>query len=263
MAEVNTDPPQPAPRHSVDWGNAPQWVSAVCAFALAALAIYGLFFSKASQVLVSYLQSELAVRNQRIAALELREQQLQLSIATAQNNLNGLAERKDELESQLSSLKAQYETASKRMQQLNSTLVNTEFFLVREKIGAKVSSVISELMVLTIKLSEELTSPQGTRARTVKPWDYSLKFVQDTSAELPESDRILGRIVVEKFIQQCARYNEVVIQIPNLRIPRDADMSPYNYNSDKHPASVRLEAIRKQIEKAENDIEACFKTVAP
>jgi hypothetical protein len=47
----------------IEWGNAPQWVSAVCALALAVLAIYGLFYSKTSQALVTYLQSELAVRN--------------------------------------------------------------------------------------------------------------------------------------------------------------------------------------------------------
>ena len=63
----------------IEWGNVPQWMSAVCALALAALAIYGLFFSQTSQALVSYLQSELAVRNQHIATMELREQQLQLN----------------------------------------------------------------------------------------------------------------------------------------------------------------------------------------
>ncbi|MDE5446846.1 hypothetical protein FXV83_16835 [Bradyrhizobium hipponense] len=53
--------------HRPEWGNISQIVSALCALALAILAIYGFFFSKTSQAFVSYLQSELALRNIRMS----------------------------------------------------------------------------------------------------------------------------------------------------------------------------------------------------
>jgi hypothetical protein len=69
----------------LEWGNLPQWISAVCALALSLLALYGLFFSTTSQTLVAYLQSELVARNQHISASEVRERELQLSVETAKS----------------------------------------------------------------------------------------------------------------------------------------------------------------------------------
>ncbi len=112
----------------LDWGNVPQWISALCAFALAALAIYGLFFSQTSQALVSYLQSELAVRNQRIATLELREQQLQASVKSAEANLSGLADQKTAAEKQIAQLNSEQRALSSKVKELGATLSTTEFF---------------------------------------------------------------------------------------------------------------------------------------
>ena len=118
----------------VDWGNAPQWLSAVSALLLVGLAIYGLFFSATSQALVAYLQSELAVRNNRIAELELRERDLQQSVAKSREVLANLTEQRAQLDRQVAELKAEQEELSQRAKVLGSTLSSTEFSLVREKI---------------------------------------------------------------------------------------------------------------------------------
>jgi hypothetical protein len=245
----------------IEWGNAPQWVSAICAFALTVLAIYGLFFSTTSQALVSYLQSELAVRNQRIAGLELREQQLQLSVKNAESNLGGLSEEKSELEKQVATLRVEQESYSKRVQELGSTLSGTQFSLAREKVGVKLASGLSELAVIRIHLGSDWLTPDGVRARMVRPWQSYLNSVEKAVADLPEADRAIARTVLEKFVQQCGRYSSVVVQIPALRVPPGADFSSYDNDRDKHPVAIRAKGISKQIEQAENDIEACFKAV--
>jgi chromosome segregation ATPase len=129
---------------------------------LAALAIYGLFFSTTSQALVSYLQSELAVRNQRIASMELREQQLQLSISQTQVTLGDLNEQRAGLERQVADLNAEREALSRKAESLGSTLSSTEFSLVREKISAKLASTI--VSTLSLNLDTELWSAQGVQA---------------------------------------------------------------------------------------------------
>jgi hypothetical protein len=261
------EPVQPASRGKAsvlqfDWGNVPQWVSAMCALALAGLAIYGFFFSATSQALVSYLQSELAVRNQRIAALELRERTLQLSITSAQSNLDALGGQKISLEKQVAQLNSEQESLSQKVKDLGSTLSKTEFSLVKEKISAKQRSTVGPTMALAFNLQRELDKPDGVRARTERPWDGLLSFIQEIAAGLPERDRLLGGKVVDNFIQQCDRL-KVAIQIPALRIPKDADYAPYGYDRSKHPTALRLEAVVKQIERAQKDIEDCFQSVTP
>ena len=245
----------------LDWGNVPQWISALCAFALAALAIYGLFFSQTSQALVSYLQSELAVRNQRIATLELREQQLQASVKSAEANLSGLADQKTAAEKQIAQLNSEQRALSSKVKELGATLSTTEFSLVREKIGTKLASTI--ISPVNIFLAEDLYKPEGVKARTIRPWDSHLKFIKETADALEERDRKLAAQVVANFIEQCDRLSKLVIQIPNLKIPRDADLSVYNYDRSKHPTFVRLEGLIDQISKTERGIEACFSTVKP
>jgi hypothetical protein len=244
-----------------DWGNVPQWLSAICALALAGLAIYGFFFSATSQALVSYLQSELAVRNQRIAALELRERALQLSVTNAQSNLNALGEQKTLLEKQVAQLNSEQESLSQKVKDLGSTLSKTEFSLVKEKIGAKLHSTVGP--TLAFDLPRELDKPDGVRARSERPWDGHLSYIQEIAEDLPERDRLLGRKVVANFIRQCDPLSKIVIQIPALRIPKDADYSSYGYDRDKHPTGLRLKSVVQQIVKVQRDIEDCFQSVTP
>jgi len=245
----------------IEWGNAPQWVSAVCALALAVLAIYGLFYSKTSQALVTYLQSELAVLNQRIAGLELREQQLQLSVKSAESNLGGLAEEKSELEKQIAILRVEQDSYSKRVQELGSTLSGTQFSLAREKIGVRLASGLGELAVIRIKLGSDWLSPEGFKARTIRPWQSYLNSAQKAVAEMSDADRPMAQTVLEKFIQQCERYSSVVIQAPALRVSPNDDFK--DDNRDNHPVAIRAQGISKQIQQAENDKSACFKSVQP
>ena len=112
------------------------------------------------------------------------------------------------------------------------------------------------------KLSDDLDKPQGVRAQALRPWDVFLVTVRREAAELPARDRSLAAQVVDNFIWQCGHYSTVVIQIPALRIA-DTDLAPYGWNRGKHPASIRLEAVSKQIEKAEDDMCNCFQKLAP
>src|SRR6185437_2901996 len=143
-----------------------------------------------------YLQSELALRNQRIAALEARERELQLSVTNAQSSFGDLARQKAMLEKQV------------------------EFSLVKEKMGARLSSTIGRAIAL--RLVEESDRPEGVRARTERPWDAHLSRVRETAEQLPEGERPLARAVVANFVQQCGRLSSAAIQIPALRIPKDA-----------------------------------------
>jgi hypothetical protein len=225
------------------------------------LAIYGLFFSTTSHALVAYLQSELAVRNQRIASLEIREQQLQLSVKNAETSLGGLSEEKSELEKRVAALKVEQENYSKRVQELGSTLSETQFSLAREKVGVKLASGLSGLAVIRLHLGSDWLTPEGVRAQTVRPWQSYLKSVEQAVAGLPDADRVIAHTVLEKFVQQCERYSSIVIQIPALRVPLGADFSAYGNDRDKHPVAVRAKGLSNQVEQAEDDIEACFKAV--
>ncbi|NVN85760.1 MAG: hypothetical protein HXX15_06685 [Rhodopseudomonas sp.] len=244
----------------LEWGNVPQWISALCALALAALAIYGLFFSTTSQALVSYLQSELAIRNQRIAGLELREQQLQLSVNTAQSTLRELADKKAVAEKQVAALNAEQETLSQKVRDLGLNLSNAEFSLVREKITAVLASTITPLDII---LSDQLDTPEGVRAVVKRPFDEQSAYIKEIAGNLPERDRPLAEKVIASFRQQCSRFSAVVISIPAMRIPKGEDFSQYNWDRSRHPLAIKLQDLVKQVEKARTDIEACFRAVTP
>ncbi|MCU1340515.1 MAG: hypothetical protein JWO19_6096 [Bryobacterales bacterium] len=68
----------------------------------------------------------------------------------------------------------------------------------------------------------------------------------------------MGRTVLNRLVQQCSQYSSVVVQVPALRIAPNADLGNY----DKNPVGIRAKAISKQIEKAEDDIQACFKSLS-
>lgn len=235
-------------------------VSAACALALALLAFYGVFFSQTSQDVVRYLQSELALRNSRIATLEQTEQDLQRSILSSQSSLNGLSEQKAELEKQVANLKTAQESFSKQVQELGSMLAGTTFSLIREKISVALADGLSELAVIRIGIEVDWLA-KGVRAREIRPWQSHLKSVEQAIAKLPEQDRLMGRSVYDKFVQQCSRYSSIVVQVPALRIDPNLDMSVYGNDRDKYPVAVRAKAVSKQIEKAEEDIQACFKSL--
>jgi chaperonin cofactor prefoldin len=169
----------------IEWGNAAQWASAIAAVVVAGLAIYGVFFSATSQALVSFLQSELAVRNMRIAVLERRERDLQVSINAAQSNLNGLSEQKAELEKQVATLRAEQDKFSKRVQELGAALSGTEFSLAREKLSARIASGFSALTVHRINIVSDWLRPEGVRAESVRPWDSYLDHLKRSVEELP------------------------------------------------------------------------------
>jgi hypothetical protein len=191
---VNSTASNEKPLRRIDWGNAPQWLSAGCAFILASLAIWGLFFSKTSQALVSYLQSELTIRNQRISAIELRERELQLSISAAQQDLAALVGKRAELETQVSQLRIEQENLSKKVGELGSMLSTAEFFLVREKVNSEIGSRLSELAVLRITLSDDLFAAQGVRPRTIKPWDSFVGRIKSIADKLAGSRGGLGKL---------------------------------------------------------------------
>lgn len=244
-----------------EWGNISQIISALCAVALAILAIYGFFFSKTSQAFVSYLQSELALRNIRIVSLEQTEKDLQRSIAESQVSLSSLTEQKATLERQIAELQIAQQAYAKQVQELGAQLVGTTFSLVREKILVSKATLLSELDVVELKIQTDWYD-KGVPVQTVRPWQSYLKTLQNKMSELPEADRTMGKAVLDKFIQQCNSLSSVVIQVPAMRVASSESLSAYDYNIDRHPVGIRAKAIANQIRKAEDDMQACFKSLA-
>ena len=254
----------------LEWGNVAQWLSALVALGIALLTINGFFFSRSSsQELVAYLQSELAVKNQRIAALEVRGRDLEASIASAQSGLGDVARQKAELEKQVADLDAQQQSFARKTQEMNAMLSRAEFSLVKEKIGARLSSMTGRAIAL--RLVEEFDKGEGVRARTERPWDNHLSRIRDIAEQLPDRDRPLAKAVVANFVQQCNQLSGTAIQIPALRTPKDGDTSAYNGERDKSPNSERdktsvasrFNALTRQVEKLERDIDVCFLSVTP
>jgi hypothetical protein len=46
-----------------------------------------------------------------------------------------------------------------------------------------------------------------------------------------------------------------------MRIPQNENFAVYD--RDKHPVAIRAAGVAKQIENAENEIDACFKIITP
>lgn len=254
----------------LEWGNVAQWLSALVALGIALLTINGFFFSRSSsQELVAYLQSELAVKNQRIAALEVRGRDLEASVASAQSGLGDVARRKAELEKQVADLDAQQQSFVRKTQEMNAILSRAEFSLVKEKIGARLSSMTGR--VIALRLVEEFDKGEGVRARTERPWDSHLSRIREIADQLPDRDRPLAKAVVANFVQQCSHLSGAAIQIPALRTPKEGDASAYNGERDKTPNSERdktsvasrFNALTRQVEKLERDIDVCFLSVTP
>src|SRR5262245_9480065 len=181
--EAEEVPAQQA-RRRLDWGNVPQWISAVCAIIVALVAIYALFFSATSQMLVAYLHSELASRNSKIAALEAREQQLHLLISRREIELGAIEQR--------------LATA-----------------LVKEKISTRIAGT----MVVTwpLRLVDEFYS-QGIRPRKEQLWIAYLNFIRTVIEELPSNEQALGQEVLLKLNEQCSHLSKVVIDVPSIKL---------------------------------------------
>lgn len=246
----------------LEWGNVPQWVSALCAVLLAGLAVYGVFFSSTSQALVNYLQSELAVRNQRISGLEQRETELQTSINNAQQDLAGLGEQKSSLEKQVANLKEEQQTLTAQIQTLGSNLSKTTFDYVREKISVQLTAGLGELYVTALQLSDELSKPEGTRARTLRPFEIQIRRIEEISKELPSSEKETAQLIAAKFSEQCSRFHALLIYIPAVRI-QEGELAQSNYDINKTSAGAKINAISNKIIKAAEDIDRCFQLVTP
>lgn len=245
-----------------EWGNIPQWISALCAILLAALAIYGGFFSSTGHALVSYLQSELTARNQRIAGLEQREAQLQASINAARTGLSGIREQKSSLERQIASLKGEQQTLTSQIQSMHSDLSKKTFDYVREKISVQLTAGLGELYVVALRLSDEVSRPGGTRARTLRPFEIQTRRIEEISKKLPDAEKETAQLVMEKFSEQCSRFRTLAISIPSVRIP-DGELAQHNYDQDKTSAGAKIDAISKHITKAAEDLDRCFHSVIP
>lgn len=246
----------------VDWGNAPQWVSALCAALLASIAIYGVFFSATSHAFVAYLQSELAVRNQRIASLELQERDLLASVARTKMQLAEIEVARKVLADSIEKLSSDRQALASEIAAIQKDLASAQFLVIKEKIGAELSSKV--VSITTFTLSQDFwTNKDGVRGTKEKPWKHYISFVQETARKLPESDRVNGQLVVAEFIKRCGRYENMGVDIPNLKIGPDEDFAKYNYDRSAHPSSINLEAIIEKIRRLETEIRNCFHGITP
>jgi hypothetical protein len=192
--------------------------------------------------------------------LELREQQLQLSVAAAQSTLGELTEKKALAEKRVADLYVEQESLSQKVKELGSSLSNTEFSLVKEKINTVLASTITPLDIF---LSEELDKPDGVKALVKRPWEEQSAYIREIAGKLPERDRQVANEVIRRFVQQCSRYSSIVVAIPSMRIPKDADFSQYGFDRSKHPLAIKLHGLVKQVDDARKSIEACFRALTP
>ena len=241
----------------IETGNASQIVSALTLATVAGIAIYALFFSPTSQMVVSYLHSELAERNSRISALEKREQELLASIGNREKELRSIEATAGTLTSEMAGLGSQRDQLSAQIDALRSTLVQTEFAFARDKIGVPLAEFdIAPVM----KIRSEIESDAGLRPRQQEMWTGFVASMRASAGELPPDQRAVGQEVVEAFARQCQRLESVRIDLPALK-------GPDSYDPDELQKSAELDAkkleIGRQMSAAHRDLYDCFRSMVP
>jgi hypothetical protein len=212
-------------------GNLSQIVSALSSVIVACTAIYVLFFSSTSQMFIAYLHSELALRNSKIAAMELQEHQLRIQISQRETELR---------------------TIEQKITELGSNLSRSEFERVREKIKAELFG--SKLVVVwPLKLVDEYFSKNGIRPRKEFLLPQYLAYATTRIEQFPKAEQELAQQTLRLFGEQCAHLNKA-IDLPALKHP-DIDVDAYlgNADSKKHLANYK---------KLENDAESKFKVLS-
>jgi septal ring factor EnvC (AmiA/AmiB activator) len=258
----------------LELGNLSQIVSAATSLVVVVLAIWGVFFSGASQAVVAYLNSELAARNSRIAAMEARERELTDSIKTREADLISIQEitsqltsQRKRLEDQISRLEVERESLSGQAARLQESLGRSEFEVVREKIVGAIASRVN--FVEPLRLYDEASRPTGSKARRVDLWTGYLQQLRDAlSKKLPQADQKLGAQVIQQFAAQCSRLSSLRIDIPALRFPAISEVPEADKKSwirDDWPqyrvVNQRIKEIQERFTAGEEQLENCLKQV--
>jgi hypothetical protein len=152
------------------------------------------------------------------------------------------------LEDQVAALGKELESLSRKASDLDAILSATEFSLIRQKIGLELSSGL--VGPSTLALRKELDSRKVLRARSERPLEKFLIFIEGAIEKLPESDRPIARKVVASFVKHCNYYIGLTIDIP--------DLGPTSKN-----VAIDWEALTLQILRIESAIERCFLSVMP
>ena len=246
---VEAPKPESAKKH-FEIGNLSQIVSALSAVIVAGIAIYALFFSPASQMFVAYLHSELALRNSKIAAMELQEHQLRIQISQRETELRSI-------EQQITSL--------------GSNLSRSEFERVREKIKGELFG--SKLLIVwPLNLVDEYFSKNGIRPRKEFLMQQYLEDARTTIEQFPKPEQELAYRVLQAFTEQCAHLNKA-IDIPALKHPGldvdaylgSGDSKKYlaNHQEVEAGADSKRDALSRRIFDAEDEIGKCLSSVLP
>jgi len=264
-----------------------EWISALASVATLGVGVWAFFFSSASQALVDYLHSELASRNNKIISLEAQEARLHLAVSQREAELSSLGKKTAELQGDLAQLSSQRERLQQQISQLEversaltarvaeaaTDLLRSQFSMVREKLVGKLTSTL--VVTWPLRLSDELYSAQGIRPRKATLWGDYLQFLRDEADKLASTEKELGKIVIEKFVNHCGHLSNVSIDIPALKAPNvEVDYRAYAALSDderksydaeiarkRREVSQKFDALNIQIQKRDQEIESCLRSV--
>lgn len=247
--------------------NLAQWMSGVSAV----VGLWFILFSPASQVLIQYLQSELAIRNSQIANLDAQADVLKRSIKEREDTLNSLTFRVIEitdqarkLEDQRAILLAQVSAAETeksgletQIAQVRADLDNSSFYLARERLAATLNFSF-QLFGPHTRINLELDKP-AFKPRKHSLWAKFLETVDSAISVLPKEEQALGQEVKTQFTRQCDRLSSATIDLP--AIPKPTQEPIATFGSRLGDALTRKSRVVERVIDAESDLIECFKTV--
>lgn len=259
MNVTPSEPSKRAPRPPSNWA---QIVSSATSLLTVALAVYALFFSSTSQVLVQYLQSEVAYRNKIISNLQDTKENLEKGILVKEGELQNLNKQSSEMQSALASLDKQRSdaetqiTALKQEQSVLSRAIvearsesqQNEFSYVKERLAGQSEAVIMVTWVLSIGEDEK-----QTRIKRETLWPQYLRFYRKVAGSFPEKQRAIAQRIVSLFEKQCGHFENIVFDIP---VPEKRISDKYERVSDP-----RIEKIREKALDTEERIIKCMRSV--
>ena len=203
-----------------------QIISALSSILTVLVAVYAIFFSNASQTLINYMKSEIESRNVRIVDLEAARHRLQADILLREREIQDLDVRsrdlrqtvaalegnKDELANALEKLLEQKNNLEAVVDSLRSRSLRNEFAYVREKLAYGSGVVLVVTWPLNI-----IGGETSGRARRETLWPQYIEFYRQEARKLPANEIVIANQVLEKFEVKCARFRDIVFNIPDFR----------------------------------------------
>lgn len=229
-----------------------QVLSAASSLVTMVVAVWAIFFSPASQSVVDFLQSELALRNSKIATLEKSSEELNSQIELRQNELARLEERVTDTTSELDALTRTNKDLSDEKSNLSTAIEEQKqelevYSANYEKLRIKfVAGKFYAAMQGSFVTSDEFDMIMNWPKSEVKVnvWERHVKFVKDQLQSLKGGERKIGSEVIRRFVAKCAKIGNRSISIRPLTEP-EAPVFDYQKQS-----AVERDNLDREYERA-------------